>query len=123
MQLISKVDVLIDSGTTDNFISPDIIQQFDIPICILDKQLAIQNVDGTPNKFSKVDCAADLIFQFKRKSYTQLFYITDLGEDHMLLGMPFLSATSSNINWTKGRIQGKVEASTIDTYHKPLPNQ
>ena len=41
----------------------------------------------------------------------------------MLLGMPFLSATSPDINWTKGKIQGKVEASTVDAYHKPLPNQ
>src|SRR6266567_1815966 len=107
----------------DNFISPDVIQQFNIPTRILDKQLAIRNVDGTPNKFGKVDCAADLTFRFKRKSYTQPFYITDLGENHMLLGMPFLFATGPNINWTKGKIKGKVEASTIDTYHKPLPNQ
>jgi len=56
------VDALIDSGTMDNFISPDVIQQFDIPTRILDKQLAIQNVDGTPNKLSKVDRTADLTF-------------------------------------------------------------
>ena len=41
----------------------------------------------------------------------------------MLLGMPFLSATSPEIDWARGKIQGKVEASTVDTYHKPLPNQ
>ena len=69
-QLISEVDALIDSGTMDNFISLDVIQQFDIPTHILDKQLAIQNVDGTLNKLSKVDRAADLTFQFRRKSYT-----------------------------------------------------
>ena len=40
-QLISEVDALIDSGATDNFISPDIIKQFNIPTCILNKQLAI----------------------------------------------------------------------------------
>jgi len=123
MQLISEVDALIDSGTTDNFISPDIIQQFDIPICTLDKQLAIRNVNGTPNRFGKVDRAADLTFRFKRKSYNQPFYVTDLGEDHMLLGMPFLSTTSPEIDWARGKIQGKVEASTTDAYHKPLPKQ
>ena len=40
-QLISEVDALIDSGATDNFISSDIIQQFNIPTCVLNKQLAI----------------------------------------------------------------------------------
>jgi len=53
----------------------------------------------------------------------QPFYVTDLGEDHMLLGMPFLSTTSPNIDWAKGKLQGEVEVSTIDAYHKPLSNQ
>ena len=61
-QLISKINVLIDSGATDNFISPNVVWQFSIPTCILDKQLAIWNVDGTPNKLSKVDRTADLTF-------------------------------------------------------------
>src|SRR6266567_8574882 len=86
-QLISKVDALINSGTTDNFISPDVIQQFNIPTRVLNKQLAIQNVDGTPNRFGKVNHATDLTFRFKRTPYTQAFYIVDLGEDHMILGM------------------------------------
>ena len=122
-QLISEVDALINSGATDNFISPDVIKQFNIPTRVLNKQLAIQNVDGTPNRFSKVDHATDLTFRFKRTPYTQAFYVVDLGEDHMILGMAFLSATSPIIDWTRGMLQGKVEASTIDTYHKPLPNQ
>src|SRR6266567_2034233 len=104
-------------------IFPDIIQQFNIPTRILEKQLAIWNVDGTPNKLGKIDRITDLTYRFRRKTYTQPFYIADLGEDHMLLGMPFLSATSPDIDWTRGKLQGKVEASTINAYHKPLPNQ
>ena len=122
-QLISEVDALINSGATDNFISPDVIKQFNIPTRVLNKQLAIRNVDGTPNRFGKVDRAADLTFRFKRTPYTQAFYVVDLREDHMILGMPFLSATSPIIDWTRGMLQGKVEASTIDAYHKPLLNQ
>ncbi len=80
-------------------------------------------MDGTPNRFGKVDHATDLTFRFKRTPYTQAFYVIDLGKDHMILGMPFLSATSPTIDWTKGMLQGKVEASTIDAYHKPLPDQ
>src|SRR6266576_439251 len=122
-QLISEVDTLINSGTTNNFISPDVIQQFNIPTCVLNKQLAIQNMDGTPNRFGKVDCITNLTFRFKRIPYTQAFYIVDLGEDHMILGMPFLSTTSPTIDWTRGTLRGKVEASTIDAYHKPLLNK
>src|SRR6266566_3815983 len=97
-KLISEVDALIDSGATDNFISPDIIKQFRIPTRILNKSLAIRNVDGTPNRFGKVDHATDLTFRFKGTPYTQAFYVVDLREDHMILGMPFLSATSPTID-------------------------
>jgi hypothetical protein len=37
--------------------------------------------------------------------------------------MPFLSATNPEINWTHNRFKGKIEASTIDAFHKPLPRQ
>src|ERR1700680_1945820 len=64
-----------------------------------------------------------LILQYQRKTHMQTFYIADLGGDHILLGMPFLSATNPEINWTDNRFKGKIEASTIDAFHKPLPRQ
>ena len=38
----------------------------------------------------------------------------------MLLGMPFLEATNPHIDWTSATFENKIEASTIDAYHKPL---
>ena len=68
-QLISEVNALINNSATNNFISSNVIWQFDISTHILDKQLAIQNIDETSNKLGKVDHTADLTFQFKRKPY------------------------------------------------------
>ena len=51
-----------------------------------------------------------------------MFYVINLGLDHMLLGMPFLAAMNPNINWTKGMFRGKVIASFVDA-HKWIPNQ
>jgi hypothetical protein len=45
----------------------------------------------------------------------------DLGEDHMLLGMPFLAATNPKIDWSEGTFKGKIEASTSDAHRKHLP--
>jgi hypothetical protein len=39
-----------------------------------------------------------------------MFYIADLGDDHMLLGMPFLMAKNPKIDWTNGTLKGKIEA-------------
>ena len=34
-----------------------------------------------------------------------LFYLTNLGEDHMLLGFPWLTAFNPKINWTEGTME------------------
>jgi hypothetical protein len=118
--LISEVDALIDSGATDNFISPAVIQHFGIPTRQLHKPRAIRNVDGTANKIGTVTHVADLTLRFKG-TRTQTFYIVDLGQDHMLLGMPFLAATNLKIDWSEGTFKGKIEASTSDAHRKHLP--
>ena len=123
LKLISEIAALIDSGATDNFISPQVIKRFEIPTKELDKPRTIRNVDGTRNKIGEINESVDLLLRYKRKTYTQTFYIAELGGDHILLGMTFLSATNPEINWTQNKFKGKIEASTIDAFHKPLPRQ
>jgi hypothetical protein len=78
-------------------------------------------VDGTVNKKGKILNVADLVLRFRRKSHTQTFYIADLGDDHMILGMPFLAATNPDIDWSRGSFFGKVKAATTDAHYRPLP--
>jgi predicted aspartyl protease len=98
LQIVSEIDALIDSGATENFISPAVIEHFSIPTRPLGKPIDIRNVDGTVNKKGKVTHVADLVLRFRRKTHMQTFYIADLGNDHMILGMPFLAAKNPNIN-------------------------
>src|ERR1700674_2058708 len=121
LQIVSEVDALIDSGATENFISPAVVEHFSIPTRPLGKPIDIRNVDGTVNKKGKVTNVVDLVLRFQRKTHTQTFYIADLGNDHMILGIPFLAAKNPNINWTTGSFIGKVEAATTDAHRKPLP--
>ena len=65
LSLISEVDALIDSGAIDNFISPTIINHFDISTQTLTKSLPIQNVDGMPNKIGEITQAMNLFLRFK----------------------------------------------------------
>ena len=123
LELISEVAALIDSGATDNFISPQVIQRFEIPTQKLDAPKPLRNVDGTPNKSGAIESTTDLILRYKGRTYTQTFNVADLGGDHILLGMPFLSATNPEINWTLNQFKGTIEASTIDAFRKPLPKR
>jgi hypothetical protein len=73
-------------------------------------------VDGTKNNIGNVSAAAYLDVTHNNKKGRHTFYIIDLGEDHMLLGMPFLADTNPEIDWTLGQLQGKVKAATTDAH-------
>jgi len=121
--LISEIDALIDSGATDNFISPHVIKQWEIDTQPVDKPKAIRNVDGTVNTIGVVTDTVQLNLCFKGKTYEQSFYVADLGTDHILLGMPFLSAANPTINWQERTLPGKIEAATADAHRMHLARQ
>ena len=121
--LHSEVSALIDSGATESFISPDLVQYFFIPTYQLSKPRTIRNVDGTKNKIGQVTEAATIDIKYGNKTTTHTFYVIELGgDDHMLLGMPFLAATNPDIDWTQGMFKGKVIAATTDA-HRWIPDQ
>jgi hypothetical protein len=114
--LHSKVSALINSGAMDNFISPNLIRYFNIPTFNLPRPQTIRNVDRTKNNIGNISAAAYLDVTHNNKKGWHTFYIIDLGEDHMPLGMPFLADTNSEIDWTLGQLQGKVKAATTDAH-------
>ena len=120
--LQSPVQALINSGATKNFISPNVIDHFNIPVFKIPAPRIICNVDGSKNSIGSVTHAVNLQIHHKDATEMHQFYIIDLGSDSMLLGMPFLATINPDINWTTGQFQGKVIASTIDS-HLWTPNK
>ena len=120
--LHSQVSILIDSGATENFISPDLIKHFSIPTYKIPRPKVVRNINGTKNNIGNVTLAATLKIYYQNKATEYTFYIIGLGDDHMLLGMPFLRDTNPHINWTNSAFKGKVYA-TITDAHKWTPRQ
>ena len=104
--LISNLEVLIDSGMTKNFISPDIINHLSIPVQDLPDSRTIHNIDRTKNSIGKVTQIAHLRIHHQKRTNIYLFFIIDLGGDPMLLKMPFLTIYNSIINWTASKFKG-----------------
>ena len=98
MEQQADIKALLDSGATDNFISPMIIERFGIPTYELSQTRIICNVDGTPNSLGGVNEAATLKVNHDGNETTQCFFIINLGSDDMLLGMPFLAANNPQID-------------------------
>ena len=105
--LHSQVSALIDSGATENFISPDLIKHFSIPTYKIPRPKVVRNINGTKNNIGNVTLATTLKIHYQNKDTGHTFYIIGLGVDHMLLGMPFLHDTNPHINWTNSALRTK----------------
>ena len=117
----SDMNALIDSGATENFISPELVKHFWIHTLDV-KPRVIRNVDGTSNQMGNVIKAIILKVQYKGQQTTHTFYVITLGDDHMLLGMPFLATTNPDIDWTNGEFIGQIHVGTTNA-HEWKPEQ
>ena len=70
----------------------------------------------------KVIKAVILYVKYKGQRTAHTFYVITLGDDHMLLGMPFLATTNPDIDWTNGEFIGQIHVGTTDA-HEWKPEQ
>jgi Aspartyl protease len=97
---------LLDSRATENFIDETTWQQLGIGRKELGKPITVTNVDGTENKKGKIMHYCWLRIQKGTHDKLQRFFITDLGQDQIILGYPFLYHFNPPVDWTAGRIRG-----------------
>ena len=119
--LHTELQALLDSGTTDNFISPLTVNRFKLSTYELPKSKVVRNVDGTRNSQGSITHAVNLEVQYNDQSVPLLFMVMNMGSDTMLLGMPFLAAFNPDIDWKNGTFPGDIIASTKDA-HQWMPD-
>jgi hypothetical protein len=69
-------------------------------------------VDGTINQAGKTTTGVELTLKLNRKPCDHLFFVTDIGEDNIILGYPFFKSFNLTIDWEKGQLSGEVVAIT-----------
>jgi hypothetical protein len=84
--------VLVDSGATNNFISDKLLKRMKIGKLNLQKPHVIWNIDGTQNQSGMIKQFVDLQVRCGDKMENMKFLVTDLGEDKIILGYPWLAA-------------------------------
>jgi hypothetical protein len=105
-QLMANEKALLDSGATENFIDKTTWQQLGIGCKELERPITVTNVDRTENKKGKIMHYCWLCIQKETRNKLQRFFITDLGQDWIILGYPFLYYFNLPIDWIAGRIRG-----------------
>ena len=82
---------------------------------ILQKPRTIWNIDGTHNKAGTIKYFVDLQVQVGLKIEEMKFLVTDLGEDKLVLGYPWLVAFQPKINWKEATISEDMQPIVIKT--------
>jgi hypothetical protein len=81
----------------------------------LKKPRTIWNVDGTHNKSGTIDYYVDLQVRVGKSIKDMKFLVTDLGEDEIILGYPWLAAFQPKIDWKNAVLDESMQPLVIKT--------
>jgi hypothetical protein len=73
-----------------------------LPIKTLPEPRILYNVDGTENKAGRLRYYTDLQVRTGQNTHVLRFFLSDMGENKLILGYPWFAAMQPRINWAKG---------------------
>jgi hypothetical protein len=111
LHAMADKNILVDSGATDNFIHPKLLKQLGLGAQALDRPRKIWNIDRTTNRTGQLTSFVDLEVHTGSKEEKMCFLVTDLGNEDLILGYPWLAMFEPQFNW---------QNSVVDTAHLPI---
>jgi len=99
-----ETPTLLDSGAGGVFLDQNYARKLKVKEIVLDKPIIARNVDGTLNKKGTIRTYVDLQFKIGEKQFKERFYITGLGKQKMILGLPWLKKHNPLVDWKNGTL-------------------
>jgi hypothetical protein len=93
---------LVDSGATNNFIDSRIVKKLNLGTRKVPRPIELYNVDGTHNQDGRIEQSVHLYIDNGEQRVKTQFFVTNLGNDHIILGYPWFEAFNPKINWKEG---------------------
>jgi hypothetical protein len=115
---IVETQTLIDSGAGGTFIDQNYARKLNLETQLLETPLTARNVDGTVNKRGTIKSYVNLRFKLGDKTFDERFYVTGLGKQKFILGLPWLQRSNPKIDWKTGILSwptNETDNSTTDT--------
>uniref|UniRef100_A0A0W0G3D4 Putative reverse transcriptase-rnase h-integrase n=1 Tax=Moniliophthora roreri TaxID=221103 RepID=A0A0W0G3D4_MONRR len=100
-----ETKALLDSGAGGRFISRKLARTLGRRWVQLPEPIKVFNVDGTANKTAWITHVVELEFLIAGKEFRENFMISGIGDEEMILGLPWLRRHNPTINWEMGEIE------------------
>jgi hypothetical protein len=104
---IVETQALLDSGAGGEFMDHSFAQRHNLPLYKLPRKIITRNVDGTKNSQGKVTHETFLDLTVNGEQKKTRFYVTGLGKDTLILGLPWLRENNPIVNWAEGTIRSR----------------
>jgi hypothetical protein len=98
-----EITALIDSGAEGLFIDKSIAHKW--RTSILKSPIKVRNIDGTYNENGAITERCLIPFRINNKIMTEWFYVTALGDQNLILGLPWLEKHNPIIDWTEKTLE------------------
>ena len=98
-----EITALVDCGAEGLFIDKSIAHKW--RRSILKTPIKVRNVDGTYNENGAITERCLIPFRIKDKTMTKWFYITTIGDQDLILGLPWLEKHNPIIDWKEKTLE------------------
>ncbi|ESK81181.1 hypothetical protein Moror_2289 [Moniliophthora roreri MCA 2997] len=102
---IIETQALLDSGAGGRFISMALVKKLGRKWVQLPEKIKVFNVDGTPNKTTWISHMVELEFKIAGKEFRENFMISGIGDERIILGLPWLWYHNPQIDWETGEVK------------------
>ena len=99
----AETKALIDCGAEGKFVDSSLVDWKQVRR--LKKPIPVRNVDGTSNKAGALRYKIQISYNVQQKQFKDWFYVTKLGDQKMILGLPWLHEINPRIDWSTGTVR------------------
>ena len=99
-----EMKTLLDCGARGIFLDQNFTWKHNLRTTKLEQLIRPRNVDGTNNKQGTIRYYTDLYIKIGDRTFLERFYITGLGNQKIILGLPWLRKHNPEIDWEKGTV-------------------
>src|SRR6266702_1590565 len=120
---MANIKALVDSGATDCFMSENFIRRMKLGKRPLQRPHKIWNIDNTANRAGEITHYITLDIQTSGIQKQIQFLVTNIGNEDIILGYPWMAAFEPQFSWKNGVISEKTLPIILRSVNPHIPGK